>query len=88
MKGFVKDHAQRTHRCPDKFAEQCALCKYENNILDYHVMDDMTKQMGLTRRTHTKHLHNTDEFKEEYTLLLSMTNHGGVGTSSDRPDHL
>ena len=83
LKGIVKDHAQRTQRRPDKFAEQCALSEYEKNILDY-VMDDMTRQIGFTRRTHTEHSQDAYKVKGEYTLLLSLTNRGGLGTSSDR----
>ncbi len=29
LKGIVKDHADKTQRRPDKFAEQCAIRKYE-----------------------------------------------------------
>jgi hypothetical protein len=30
LKGIVKDHAEKTERQPDKFAEQCAICKYDS----------------------------------------------------------
>jgi hypothetical protein len=28
LKGIVKDHAEKTQRQPDKFAEQCAITEY------------------------------------------------------------
>jgi hypothetical protein len=35
LKGIVKDHAEKTQRRPDKFAEQCAVRKYESNVIKY-----------------------------------------------------
>jgi hypothetical protein len=35
LKGIVKDHANKTQRRPNKFAEQCAVRKYESNIIKY-----------------------------------------------------
>ncbi len=35
LKGIVKDHAEKTQRQPDKFAEQCAIRKYESNLIKY-----------------------------------------------------
>ena len=32
LKGIVKDHAEKTQRQPDKFAEPCAICKYKNTL--------------------------------------------------------
>jgi hypothetical protein len=33
LKGIVKDHAEKTQRQPDKFAEQCAIREYESNVI-------------------------------------------------------
>jgi hypothetical protein len=35
LKGIVKDHANKTQRQPNKFAEQCAASKYESNNIKY-----------------------------------------------------
>ena len=32
-KAIVKDHAEKTQRRPDKFAEQCAIHEYERNVI-------------------------------------------------------
>ncbi len=47
LKGIVKDHAEKTHRQPDKFAEQCAIGEYENNVIKY-VMSDISSQIGVS----------------------------------------
>ncbi len=33
LKGIAKDHAERTQRRPDNFAEQCAIREYESNVI-------------------------------------------------------
>ncbi len=43
LKGIVKDHAEKTQRRPDKFAEQCAIQEYESNVIKY-VMTDISSQ--------------------------------------------
>jgi hypothetical protein len=48
LKGIVKDHADKTQRRPDKFAEQCAICKYENFFFKY-VMTDMSNSIGASK---------------------------------------
>ncbi len=55
LKAFVKDHAGKTQRQPDKFAEQCALCKYESNLIKY-IMTDILSQTGLS--THSSKTNN------------------------------
>ncbi len=47
LKGIVKDHAEKTQRRPDKFAEQCAIRKYERNVIKY-VMTDISSQIGVS----------------------------------------
>jgi hypothetical protein len=32
LKGIVNDHAEKTQRWPDKFAEQCAIREYESML--------------------------------------------------------
>ncbi len=46
LKGIMKDHAEKTQRRPNKFAEQCAVCEYENNLIKY-VMTDIS-QIGVS----------------------------------------
>ncbi len=41
LKGIVKDHAEKTQKGPNKFAEQCAICEYESNVIKY-VMTDIS----------------------------------------------
>ncbi len=47
LKGIVKDHAEKTQRQPDKFTEQCAVHKYESNVIKY-VMTDISSQIGVS----------------------------------------
>ena len=47
LKGIVKDHTEKTQRQPDKFAEQCAICKYESNDIKY-VLTDISSQIGVS----------------------------------------
>ena len=47
LKGIVKNHAEKTQRGPDKFAEQCARSKYEINVIKY-VMTDISCQIGVS----------------------------------------
>ncbi len=55
LKGIVKDHAEKTQRRPDKFAEQCAIREYESNVIKY-VMTDISSQMGVS--THSSKTNN------------------------------
>jgi hypothetical protein len=55
LKEIVKDHAEKTQRQPDKFAEQCAVRKYESNFIEY-VMTDISSQIGVT--THPSKTNN------------------------------
>ncbi len=41
LKGIGKDHAEITQTQPDKFAEKCAIHKYESNVIKY-VMTDIS----------------------------------------------
>ncbi len=49
LKGIVKDHAEKTQRQPDKFAEQCAIREYESNDFKY-VMTDISSQIGVSTK--------------------------------------
>ncbi len=55
LRGIVKDHAEKTQRRPDKFAEQCAICEYESNVIKY-VMTDISSQIGVS--THSSKTNN------------------------------
>jgi hypothetical protein len=41
LRGIVKDHAEKTQRQPDKFADQCAIREYESNLIKC-VMTDIS----------------------------------------------
>jgi hypothetical protein len=51
LKGSVKDHAEKTQRRPDKFAEQCVIREYESNVIKY-VMTDISSQICVS--THSQ----------------------------------
>ncbi len=55
LKGIMKDHAEKTQRGPDKFAEQCAISKYESNVIKY-VMTDISSQIVVS--THSSKTNN------------------------------
>ena len=46
LKGIIKDHAACTQKRPGSFAEHCAICNYERNVLKY-VMTDLDIQLGV-----------------------------------------
>ncbi len=46
LKGVVKHHAEKTQRQPDKFVEQCAIRKYESNVIKY-VMTTISSQIEV-----------------------------------------
>jgi hypothetical protein len=39
LKGIVNNHAEKTQKQPDKFAEQCTICEYESNVIKYVMTD-------------------------------------------------
>ncbi len=43
FRGIVKNHAEKTQRRPDKFAEHCAIRKYESNVTK-HIMTDISSK--------------------------------------------
>ncbi len=47
LKGIVNNHAEKTQRRPDKFAEQCAICEYESNVIKYF-MTDISSHIGVS----------------------------------------
>ena len=66
LKRIVKDHAEKTQRQPDKFAEQCAIHKYESNVIKY-VMTDISSQIGVS--THSSKTNNEMwESRGRYTI--------------------
>ncbi len=46
LKGVVKHHAEKTPRQPDKFVEQCAIRKYESNVIKY-VMTNISSKIEV-----------------------------------------
>ncbi len=82
LKGIVKDHAEKTQRQPDKFAEQCAMHKYESNVIK-HVMTDISSQIGVS--THSSKTNNEMwESRGRYTIHFCKTNNRGVGKGEDK----
>ncbi len=66
LKVIVKDHAEKTQRRPDKFAEQCAICEYESNVIKY-VMTEISSQIGVS--THSSKTNNEMwESRGRYTI--------------------
>ncbi len=82
LKGIVKDHAACTQRRPGSFAEQCAICEYEINVLKY-VMTDLDDQLGV-RKSGVKENPEKSKFCVRFTLRLSKTNNRGIGESDDK----
>ena len=78
----MKDHAEKTQRQPDKFAEQCAIHKYESNVIKY-VMTDISSQIGVS--THSSKTNNEMwESRGRYTIHFCKTNNRGVGIGEDK----
>ncbi len=66
LKGIVKDHAEKTQRRPDRFAEQCAICEYESNVIKY-VMTDILSQIGVSAHS-SKTNNEMWESRGRYTI--------------------
>ena len=81
LKGIVKDHAQRTQRRPDTFAQQCALREYETNLLRY-VMSEINAPLKLSQQTESESTAIVIP-KGKFTLQMSATNRSGVGVLPD-----
>ncbi len=78
----MKDHAEKTQRQPNKFAEQCALRKYESYVIKY-VMTDISSQ--ITVSTHSSKTNNEMwESIGRYTIHFCKTNNRGVGIGEDK----
>ena len=78
LKGIVKDHAQKTQRRPDKFAQQCALREFEDKVIQY-VAKDMAGQISLNC---TKQRNTSCKFVVEgqYMAHFSTTDTQGRGS--------
>jgi hypothetical protein len=82
LMGIVKDHSEKILKRPDKFAEQCAIRKYESNIIKY-VMADISSQIGVS--THSSKTNNEMwESRGRYTIHFCKTNNRGVGIGEDK----
>ncbi len=82
LKRIVKDHAEKTQRRPDKFAEQCAIRKYESNVIKY-VMTDISSQIGVSTQS-SKTNNEMWESRGRYTILFCKTNNREVGKGEDK----
>ncbi len=55
IEGNCERSRRKTQRQPDKFAEQCAIRKYESNVIKY-VLTDISSQIGVS--THSSKTNN------------------------------
>ncbi len=78
----MKDHAEKTQRQADKFAEQCAILKYESNVIKY-VMTDISSQIGVSAHS-SKTNHEMWGSRGRYTIHFCKTNNKGVGIREDK----
>ncbi len=82
LKGIVKDHAEKSQRRPDKFADQCAIHKYESSVIKY-VMTDISSQIDVS--THSSKTNNEMwESRGRYTIHFCKTNNRGVAIGEDK----
>jgi hypothetical protein len=82
LKRIVKDHAARTQRQPDTFAEQCAIREFESNVIKY-VMKDLSNQLGVSTGPPKKCIAKC-ESQGKFTLSFSKVNNRGIGISKDK----
>ena len=77
LKGIVKDHAVRTQRRADKFAEQCAVRESESKIIDF-IWSDISPRLGINERKIPK---NPSGYKAkgEYKAHFSKMNGQSMG---------
>ncbi len=72
LKRIVNDCAEKTQRQPDEFAEQCAICEYESNVIKY-VMTDISSHIGVS--THSSKTNNEMwESRGRYAIHFCKTN--------------
>jgi len=79
LKGIVKDHASRTQRRADSFAQQCAQREYESNVVRF-VMADIHQNSGLATESSS---HCRKSFSGCFRLSINRTNARGVSTEND-----
>ena len=79
LKGIVKDHASRTQRRADSFAQQCAQREYESNVVRF-VMADIHQNSGLATESSS---HCQKSFSGCFRLSINRTNARGVSTEND-----
>jgi hypothetical protein len=81
LKGLLKIMQKKTQRQPDKFSEQCAIRKYESNVIKY-VLTDISSQIGVSRHS-SKNNNEMWESRGRYTIHLCKTHTIGVGIGED-----
>jgi hypothetical protein len=72
LKEIDNDHAEITQRQPDKFAEQCAIRKYECNVVKY-VMNDISNQIDVSTHSSNNNIEMW-EYRGRYKVLFCKTN--------------
>jgi hypothetical protein len=78
---IVEDHAEKTQRKPDKFAEQCVIQEYERYAIKY-VMTDISSQIGVSTHS-SKNNNEMWESRGRYTIHFCKTDNRGVGIGED-----
>ncbi len=82
IEGNCERSCRKTQMQLDKFAEQCAICEYESNVIKY-VMTDISSQIGVS--THSSKTNNEMwESRGRYTTHFCKTNNRGVGIGEDK----
>jgi hypothetical protein len=81
LKGIVKDYADKLQRRPDKFVEQCAIRKYEKNVIKY-VMTVMSNSLGASKSCAPRQNEMIEPWGR-FTVHFSATNNRGIGREED-----
>jgi hypothetical protein len=69
LKGIVKDHASRSQRRSDSFAQQCAQREYDSNVVKF-VMADIHQNSGLATNSFS---HCRKSFSGCFQLSINST---------------
>ncbi len=77
LKGIVKDHADKAQRRPDKFAEQCAICKHKKKVIK-DVMTDKSNSIGASKSPAPRQKEMI-ELWGRFTVNFSGINNRGIG---------
>ena len=81
LKETVKDHAEKTQRQPDKFAENVLYTSMKTMLSN--MLIDVSSQIGVS--THSSKTNSEMwESRGRYTIHFCKTNNRGVGLGEDK----